>query len=309
MSKYNKLIFLTIPVFVYLLFIIFSDGEQILKNLFQIKTEFFLLFVGFWSLGVVFRVIRWHIFMNNITTKIPFRRNTIYFLSGFSMLLTPGRMGEIIRSPFIKRDYDIPVTKTATIVFVERFYDLLAVIIIVAFALTFVNLPKTLLLVPIAIISIMIILIVNKQLLLKFMMKLNSIKILNNKVPNVEESFELISKLLKSKNLVIGLSTTLGVVIVEAIGVFFLLKSFDTTLDFLTLTAIFHISNFIAAASMIPGGLGVLEGGFSGLLILYEIPNTIAISAAVLLRIIATGLFSIIGLVCLKFLSKPHFSD
>ena len=252
MFKYNKLIFLTIPVFVYLLFIIFSDGEQIIKNFFQIKIELFLLFVSFWSLGVVFRVIRWHIFMNNVTTKIPFRRNTIYFLSGFSMLLTPGRIGEIIRSPFIKRDYDIPVTKTTAIVFVERFYDLLAVITIVAFALTFVNLPKTLLLVPIAIISIMIVLIVNKQLLLKFMVKLNSIGILKNKIPNVEESFELISKLLKSKNLVIGLSTTLGVVIAEAIAVFFLLGSLGTSLDFLTLTAIFHISNFIAAASMIP---------------------------------------------------------
>ena len=91
---------------------------------------------------------------------------------------------------------------------------------------------------------------------------------------------------------------------VEAVAVYYVLQSLGVTLDFITLTAIFHTSSFIAAASMIPAGIGVWEGGFVGLLILYEVPEHVAISASILIRMIAIGLFSIIGLICLRMISK-----
>ena len=38
-----------------------------------------------------------------------FGRSALYFLSGFSRLLSPGRVGELVRAPLIKRDCGVPI--------------------------------------------------------------------------------------------------------------------------------------------------------------------------------------------------------
>ena len=96
MKNYHKLFFIIIPVFIYLIFIIFIDSQKIMENLLTLKVEYYLIFIGFWSLGVLSRIIRWHIYMKKIEPKISFMRNALYFLAGFSMLLSPGRIGEVI---------------------------------------------------------------------------------------------------------------------------------------------------------------------------------------------------------------------
>ena len=304
MNLINKIIYITIPVIIYLIIIFFSNGEKIIQNLSNLKLNYFLLFVGFWSLAVIPRIFRWNLFVGTITNKIHFSRNALYFLSGFSLLLSPGRMGEIIRAPFLKRDYEIPISRALSITIVERFYDLLASIIIISVALFFTNLPKTILIVPATTILIMIIIISNKKIFLKIAAKLQKIKYMKNIISNLDESFDTIFTLLKPKYFVIATSMTLSVVFFEAVGIFYLLKSLSTYVDFPTITAIFHISNFLGAVSMLPAGLGIQEGGFSGLLVLYKVPNDVAFSASLLFRVIATGMFTLVGLISLRIISK-----
>lgn len=304
MKQYRKLFLFLIPIIIYLILILYSDAQKIINNIDHLKISLFLVFVGFWSLAVIIRVIRWHIFMKYVSDLIPFVKNVFYYLSGYSMLISPGRIGEVIKSPYIKRDYGISISKTAAVVFVERFYDTLASITIISVAISFTTLPKTILVIPTSIIAIMIAIMTNKKLFTKITMRLGKIKIIGNIIPNADESFEVIFGLIKSKFFFIGTGLTLCVVFCEAVSVYYLLESLGSKLDFATLAAVFHISNFLAAASMLPGGLGILEGGFSGLLILYHIPKDISFSAAVLIRIIATGLFSIIGLAFLRIVSK-----
>lgn len=304
MKQYRTLVLFVVPIVVYLIFILYSDGLKILHNIAQLKIDLFLVFVAFWSLAVLCRIIRWHVFMRSITKDISFIKNVTYYLSGYSMLLSPGRVGEVIKSPFIKRDYGISVSKTASIVFVERFYDILASITIISVAILFTTLPKTALVIPISVIAIMIAIILSKRLFTSITVKLSKIKMVRSIIPNIDESFGVIFSLIKSRFFFSGLGLTLAVVSFEAISVYYLLESLGNTLDFATLTSIFHISNFIAAASMIPGGFGILEGGFSGMLIIYKIPIDTSFSASILLRIIATGLFTVIGLVSFRIISK-----
>lgn len=305
MSIHNKIIFITIPIIVYVaFFIVFSDREKIVYNLLHVRLDYFLLFVSFWSVGVILRIFRWIFYTDTFMSKIPFKRNVLYYLSGYSMLLSPGRVGEIIRSPFIKRDYGISISKTASITFVERFYDLLATFTIISVALSFTNLPKTILLAPIIIISIMILLMWNKKWLLKISNNLQKIRFLKSIIPDMNESFDTIFPLLKPKRFIISISITLTVVLFEALGVYYLLQSQNITFNFATLTVIVHVSSFLGAISMLPAGLGVQEGSFSGLLVLYHIPKDIAFSTSLLFRLFTTGMFTIIGIISLRIISK-----
>ena len=299
----NKFLFLLVPVFTYLVFMVFSDSQKILDNLLAVNIRDYLLFVGFWSLGVLARIIRWHLYMRRLESGISFARNTLYFLAGMSMLLSPGRLGEVIRSPLIKRDYGVPVSKTASVVLVERFHDMLASVLIISLALVAADLPKTILAVPVAVVVAVTIVVLNKKLIVSILQKMKEVKLINRAIPYADESFETASDLLKPRRFVVSALLTMGVVLSEAVGFYFLLNSLGvSTLDFATLTAILHSSSFLGAVSLVPAGFGVVEAGLSGLLLLNGVSEDVGFGAAVLLRIVATGLFSVIGLVCLKAL-------
>ena len=300
----KKIFFLIIPVFIYLILIFLSDFQKIINEIINLKVEYFLIFTGFWSLGVILRIIRWHIYMKKLDTRIPFKKNVLYYLSGYSMLLSPGRVGEIIRSPYIKRDYGIPISKTASLIFVERFYDFLSVISIITIALFFTDISKIVLVFPLGILSVMLFIILNKKLFIKFNNKMKKFKKIEKMVPNLEDSYEVIFSLLKPKFFGISFFLTLSVVGFESIAAYFLLNSVNASIDFAILTVIFNTSSFLGAISFIPAGFGVMEGSLSGLLFLHGIPEHVGFSAAILLRIIATGFFSIIGIICLRIVLK-----
>jgi glycosyltransferase 2 family protein len=302
--KYNKFLLFLIPVIIYLIFFLFTDLEKIWNELTNLKIEYFLIFIGFWSLGVFLRILRWDFFIKKNNVKIPFKRNVLYYLAGYSMLLSPGRMGEIIRSPFIKRDYGVPISKTASLVIVERFYEFLANIAIISIGLFFTTIDKSILVIPAIIVISMILILVNKKLFLKCIKIFERFKITQKILLNFEDAFDIIINLFKPKNFGPSFILSMGVVTVEAIAVFSLIHAVNSSLDFASLTVIFHTSAFIGAVSFIPAGLGVVEGGLLGLLLLYEIPEHVGIIMSVLLRIVATGLFTVIGIICLRYVSK-----
>lgn len=309
MNKYKTIILLAVFVSIYFVIIFYYNFEKVINTLLQLDLTYFFVFIGLYNFGLFIRTLRWHMLMQGITKKISFKENILYYLSGLSMVLSPGRVGEIIRSPFLKRDHGIPISKSVAVVFIERLYEILAIIIIIGFAILFSDIPKIFVIFPLIIILGVVIILVKKEFFVKILYKLRNVKYIKNFIPDPTESFDTIFLLLKPKFFLKGIVSSFSVAILEAIGIFYLLQSLNFSFDFLTLTALFHTSSFIAAASMIPAGIGIWEGGFLGLLVLYKVPEDVAISASLLVRIISTGFFSIIGLICLKIVYSKKRSD
>jgi uncharacterized protein (TIRG00374 family) len=282
----------------------FSDVEKTIQTLVSIDMRYLLGGIGLWLLGGFLRVLRWHFFLKRITTEIPFIRSSLYFLSGFAFLLSPARVGEMLRSPFIKRDYNIPISKTAPIVLVERFYDLLAVTVIISIGLFFTKIDKTVILIPLGIIALIIILIKNKNTISKIFKKLSKIKILNKIIPNTDEAFEITYMLMKPKYFTAGICASLGSALLEVIAAYLFVIGLSGNIEFQDLIVLYHAVNFAAAASMIPAGIGIFEGGLVGLFVLYKMEYEVAFAVTVLIRIVSTGLFTVIGLIALHLVSK-----
>lgn len=300
----KTVIVIIILVFIYVVFLVFSDVEKTLSTIISINLRYLLTAIGLWALGGMLRVFRWHFFLKRITSLIPFRQSILYFLSGYAFILSPARVGEIIRSPFIKRDYGISISKTAPIVLVERFYDLLAVTVIISVGLIFSDFEKTIIILPVAFVVLMLLIIRSKSTFSKILRKLSRMKLVSMMVPNIEESFEVIFSLIRIKYFLSGTITSITIGILEAASVYFLILGLNGGIDFNNLIVIFHASNFAAAASMIPGGIGIMEGGLVGLLVIYKVNYETALAVVVLVRLISTGMFSAIGIICLRLISK-----
>jgi len=212
-------------------------------------------------------------------------------------------MGEILRSPYIKRDYGIPISKTAAIVFVERFYDLLGMTIILSIGLTFIDFDKTILLIPIGMIIFIVIILTNKKYLLKLLNCMAKIKRFKNITSNFEELYNTSVSLMKTKFFLIGTSVSIITYSLYSFAVYFLIVGLGGDIKLQEIFVIFTISMFISAISLIPAGIGVFEGGMVGLLLLYQVPLDIAVSTNLLIRLIGIGLISTIGIISLKIIS------
>ncbi len=300
----KSFIMFIVLIIIYLGFIFTSDITKIQSNIEKIEISDLILIIGLWSIANLVRTFRWHFFLKEIDDKVPFKTNIIYYLSGFAFALSPGRMGEIIRSPYLKKKYNISISKSASIVFVERFYDLLGITILLTIGLIFVEFDRTIILAPISLIIISLVVFKNKVLFSKILEKLSKIKQLKNIQSSYEESHDSVLKLIKAKFIILGIATSTATYFFQTLAVYLIILSLSGIITLENIFVIYPSSMFASAITLIPGGIGVFEGGMVGLLSIYGLDYEIAITTSILIRIIGLGLFSLIGMICLRWISK-----
>ncbi len=296
-------ILIIILIIIYAAFILSSDVSKISQNIMTMNLLNLLFAIIFWVCGNLIKVVRWHVFMKSIDDKIPFKKNFQYYLAGFAFVLTPGRMGEILRSPYIKRDYGISISKTSAIVFIERFYDILGMTIILSIGLALIDFDKTILLIPIGMIIFIVIILTNKKYLLKLLNRMSKMKRFKNITSNFEELYDTSISLMKTKFFLIGTSVSIITYSLYSVAVYSLIVGLGGVIKLEEIFVILPTSMFVAAISLIPAGIGVFDGGMIGLLLLYQVPLDIAVSTNLLIRLMGIGLISTIGIISLKIIS------
>jgi len=309
-KKISKTLILLISLIsIYIVFIFSSDITKINDSLMKMNPFYLLIAILLWISGNLIKTVRWHFFLNEFDNRIPFKQNFKYYLAGLAFVISPGRIGEIVRSPYIKRDYGVSISKTSSIVFVERVYDVMGLTIVLIIGLSLVEFNKTILLVPLSMLILIILILKNKNKLLKLMKLMSKIKLLRNIDSNVEEVHDSVLKLMKTKFFLLGCSISTVTFLLNSVGVYFLISGLGAVLSFEEIMVIFPASLFIAILSFIPAGIGVFEGGMIGMLTLFGVHYEIAIATTILIRIITTGIMSVIGLYFLKIISNTSSSQ
>ena len=76
------------------------------------------------------RFVRWELFLHRLEVRVPRRTSAAVFLAGLAMTLTPGKVGEFLKSYLLKESVGVPMARTAPVVFAERLSDLLALVLL-----------------------------------------------------------------------------------------------------------------------------------------------------------------------------------
>ena len=66
------------------------------------------------------RALRWHIFATRLGLALNLVANVRHFLGGFAMSVTPGRVGELVRMRWIRRETGWSFERTAPLVLIDR---------------------------------------------------------------------------------------------------------------------------------------------------------------------------------------------
>ena len=299
----NRIIWVVIAsVGLYGVFLFFSDFNIISKQISNFKYEFLPLILLLVSISWTPLLIRWQILLKKNDINIPIKKSFLLFLGGMSMTITPGHVGELIKSQLMKTIYNIPRTKTAPIIFVEKFYDLTGAIIASIIGIIILGMDASLILISVSILIVIIFLIYYRPIFEFILKRVTKTKFFSKYSENISDSYEIVrnSTTPQISSISFGLSVLYWIII--SVAVHFILLSFGIeSISVLKTISIYSSSVIIGAISFIPGGLGITEGSLIGLFSLEGIDVSLALILSVMIRILTMWYSVSIGFICLKF--------
>jgi uncharacterized protein (TIRG00374 family) len=301
--KFDKfLIVIIITIIIYGVFLFISDFNLVYEKITNFKIIFVPVILSLISLNWVVRFYRWHILLKNSNIHVPIKNNFMIYLASLSLSITPGQIGELIKSEFLKKQFKIPRSKTLPIIFIEKFYDLMGVLIASIIGVWYFEGGSYLISIGIVLLVLIFVLILSRSIFEKVLLLICKIKFFSKYQKNFLESYNVLRNSLKTK---IGLkSVILSFIfwVIQGIAVYFILLALGINeLNFLIATSANAISVLIGALSFVPGGLGVTEASMGGLLSLQGIEISFALITAVIIRIFTSWYTVVAGFIALKF--------
>ena len=223
------------------------------------------------------------------------------------MIMTPGGVGLIIKSYLIQKKYGHKISKSIPLVFAERFYDILAVeIIILSTLFLFFSITSVILSILLGIgIGTAILFIKVKKFNSFFLSIITKLKIIDDEQNSKELFLETIQKLFKI-NFFIKISIIItGLTFFEGIIIFLSFQILNIVIGYIESIQVYYTSMLLGALSLLPAGIGAIESLFVFLLSEKNISLDLATSTILFIRFITIWLLAGIGIIIsLKLFSK-----
>jgi len=298
----NRIIWIVVAsVGLYGVFLFFTDFNIISKEISNFKYELLPLILILVSISWIPLLVRWHLLLQKNDIHIPVKNSFLLFLGGMSMVITPGHVGELIKSQLMKTLYGIPRTKTAPIIFIEKFYDLTGAIIASIMGIIILGMDLNLIFISISILFGIIFLIYYRPIFELILKKITKTKFFSKYSENISDSYEIVRNSTTPKISSISFALSISYWIIISLAVHFILLSFGIdSINILRTISIYSSSVIIGAVTFIPGGMGVTEGSLIGLFTLEGIDVSIALILSVMIRILTMWYSVSIGFICLK---------
>ena len=144
----------------------------------------------------------------------------------------------------------------------------------------------------------------NRGFFKKLISLLNKIKFLQSILPD-DSQFNNSLQLLFKKSVIIKVAAfTLAVTILEGLIVYMGFLSFDVNLGYFQSVQLFYTAIIFGVLSFIPGGVGVVEGGFTVLLTRLDISLAIAASLIIFIRLTTIWIVTGVGFISAYVIHK-----
>jgi uncharacterized protein (TIRG00374 family) len=263
--------------------------------------------IGFVAVGWILRSLRWHYYVRCRRWEIPFGHSVWAFFASFAFAVTPGKVGEVIKSVLLRTRYNVPLADGAGVLLVERLGDLIAVLILAAGGLTLMTNGPVYFAMVVLLVGAMTVAVSSRKIHRPVLARFARVKKI---APLVEKIVRLLDSgraLLQPAPLAAGIAVALVAWTCEGIAFHLLVRSFGLAIHPLTSCAIFGIGTVVGALSALPGGVGGFE--VVAILLLTKLGLPTAALPVVVFRFCSLWLANLVGfaflLGWLTFISKP----
>jgi uncharacterized protein (TIRG00374 family) len=264
---------------------------------------------GWWAFGLALllslanyaiRFVRWSLYLRHLDIEVPRTESAVVFVAGFALSITPGKVGELVKSYLLRALRGTPVTRSAPIVVAERVTDLIALVVLAALGVAAYGIATGAVLAGAVVLGLGLVVLASPRLCHAVVDAMTYPQFLRAFRERGRSFYDGIATLVRPRPL--SWATALAVVAwgCECIGFAAILSAFPGTDVPLGLATLIYAASTIAGAlSFLPGGLGVTEAGMTVLLTQTHrgVDDATAVAAALLCRFATLWFAVLLGLV------------
>jgi len=292
----------------YVIFIAYSDFQEFSTNIANFDYSYLPIILIFLFIGIIIKSLRQQILYKQIGVNIQFKTSILLFISGLSMILTPGGSGELIKSYYLKRRFDYPLAKTFPAVIIERLQDLTAVAGILLIIGLILDYNYIILLMAMLLGTTIVIFVSGKKKkLFNFLLSiLHKIPILKKYTESFSESYQMFGELTSVKTMTKTLGVSFFAWMTDAVMIYFIFIGFSVDFDIIFSTFAMYSSLLLGVLTMVPAGIGVTEVSFVEILKNEGVDTAVSTSLVIFYRLIAFWSVTVLGFCTTRYFLKNN---
>lgn len=287
---------------VYALLAVWGDVRAMGEHALGFPTEVFLGALGLTLVNYALRFVKWHWYLGHLEVRVPVVQSAIVFVAGMVMAITPGKVGEVLKSMLLEASDDIAFEETAPVVVAERMTDLLGLAAMGGLGAVTFAYGQWIFGGTVAVLLLAVVVMQQERWVRWVLCRLEGVPLLGSIQSQLETAYESMKSLVGWR--ILAGTTVLSILAwsMEGVALYWILVATGATET--TMFAAFFayaLATVAGAISFLPGGLGVAEGSLIGVLLFLGIVQSDSLAAFVTYLIrFATLWFGVgLGLVAL----------
>jgi uncharacterized protein (TIRG00374 family) len=255
------------------------------------------------------RWLKWEFYLARLGIRGVGRLDSLLtFFSGFTLTVTPGKVGEVFKSVVLFETHGVPVARTAPIVVAERVTDVIGVVVLIVVGslgfsggLVWAGLGAA------AVVALLVV-VASRKLSYALIGVVERLPGPFKRIgPRLHEAYDSLAVMVRPSNLVLPTILSIAAWSLECTALWVILRGFGQTTP-LGLATFFYATSTLAGAIIpSPGGLGVTETSLLGQLReLGHVATTTATAAMILVRFATLWFAVLVGFVSLSWLKRRH---
>jgi len=259
------------------------------------------------------RFLRWQYYLRVMGISLSIKESLLINNSAFALAITPGKIGDLLKSFYLKKTKNIAYAQSAPIIFVERITDLLGMIILAGLGMLGMGISggsggsgdSGMYLGIIGAVCLGVALVLSMpKVALPLIRKIEKIPKIGKFAKAAEEAYLVCGNLLKPQRLLFASLAAALAWFFECVGLYYVFGGLGVSLSLSSAVFIYAFASLIGAISMLPGGLGGQEATMTGYFILLNISSGIAVAATMLIRFMTLWFAVAVGVIFWLMLAK-----
>lgn len=251
------------------------------------------------------RFVRWQKFLAQMEHRVYWQESLRIYMGGFGLTILPGKVGESIRSVFLKH-HGVSYPESLAAFFSDQLSNLISMLLLASIGMWAYPQAKPMVVMLAGLIAFILIFLQQHR----WLQKLEGM--VQHRLPArvaqlITSSIEIVLHSRRCFNLPMLLySIALGMVAwgAEGVAFYYVVHLLGSDISLQTALFIYAFAMLVGAFSFLPGGLGGTEATMVALLLLNHVDQAHAVAVTVLIRLATLWFAVLLGIIALSM--KPR---
>ncbi len=250
------------------------------------------------------RFAKWQYYLGALNISVPRGQSLRVFLSGLTLSITPGKVGELLKSFLLRELRAVPLAHSAPIVFAERLTDLIAIVVLCAGGAVAFGFGWRALAVAGGLCAGLIAGASSRRAAEIVARQVGRWPRLEGLEQAAIDASESAICLLRPKRLALATALSVAAWFCECAELYVVLRGLGEGVEFLQAVFTYALATLVGALTLLPGGLVTTEGSMAGLLQQFGAGRAGAAAATLIVRACTLWFAVAIGVVVLGYVAR-----